>query len=417
MKYQVKDISLAAEGRKKIEWAGQHMPVLKILKQRWQKSKPLRGVKLAACLHVTSETANLMILLKAAGAEVKLAASNPLSTQDEVAAALVKYFSVPVFAVRGAKRGDYYKHLSATITAETNMTMDDGADLINLLHTKKRKFLANIIGGTEETTTGVIRLKAMAAAGKLAYPVIAVNDAYTKHLFDNRYGTGQSTIDGIIRATNILLAGKVVVVAGYGWCGRGVAMRAKGLGAEVIVTEVDPIRALEARMDGFSVMTMSAACLRGDIFVTATGDINVIDKKHFTLMKSGAVLANTGHFDVEINVKALNKLAKSKREIRREVTEYDLGGKKIYLLAAGRLVNLSVAEGHPAQVMDMSFAGQFLALKYLWQNASMLDQQVHLLPFELDQEIAKLKLKAMGIKIDKLSKEQREYLASWQIGT
>ncbi len=417
MKYQVKDINLAAEGRKKIEWAGQHMPVLKILKQRWQKSKPLRGVKLAACLHVTSETANLMILLKAAGAEVRLAASNPLSTQDEVAAALVKYFSIPVFAVRGAKRGDYYKHLSATITEETNMTMDDGADLINLLHTKKRRFLSNIIGGTEETTTGVIRLKAMAAAGRLAYPVIAVNDAYTKHLFDNRYGTGQSTIDGIMRATNILLAGKVVVVAGYGWCGRGVAMRARGLGAEVIVTEVDPIRALEARMDGFSVMTMTDACLRGDIFVTATGDINVIDKKHFALMKSGAVLANAGHFDVEINVKALARLAKSRREIRREVTEYDLGGKKIYLLAAGRLVNLSVAEGHPAQVMDMSFAGQFLALKYLWQNASMLDQQVHLLPFELDQEIAKLKLKAMGIKIDKLSKEQRKYLASWQIGT
>ena len=417
MKYQVKDINLAAEGRKKIEWAGQHMPVLKILKQRWQKSKPLRGVKLAACLHVTSETANLMILLKAAGAEVRLAASNPLSTQDEVAAALVKYFSIPVFAVLGAKRGDYYKHLSATITEETNMTMDDGADLINLLHTKKRRFLSNIIGGTEETTTGVIRLKAMAAAGRLAYPVIAVNDAYTKHLFDNRYGTGQSTIDGIMRATNILLAGKVVVVAGYGWCGRGVAMRARGLGAEVIVTEVDPIRALEARMDGFSVMTMTDACLRGDIFVTATGDINVIDKKHFALMKSGAVLANAGHFDVEINVKALARLAKSRREIRREVTEYDLGGKKIYLLAAGRLVNLSVAEGHPAQVMDMSFAGQFLALKYLWQNASMLDQQVHLLPFELDQEIAKLKLKAMGIKIDKLSKEQRKYLASWQIGT
>ncbi len=417
MKYQVKDINLAAKGKKKIEWAGQHMPVLKILKQRWQKNKPLRGVKLAACLHVTSETANLMILLKAAGAEVRLAASNPLSTQDEVAAALVKYFAIPVFAVRGAKRAEYYKHLSATLTAETNMTMDDGADLINLLHTKKREFLSNIIGGTEETTTGVIRLKAMAAAGRLAYPVIAVNDAYTKHLFDNRYGTGQSTIDGIIRATNILLAGKVVVVAGYGWCGRGVAMRAKGMGAEVIVTEVDPIRALEARMDGFSVMTMTAACRRGDIFVTATGDINVIDKKHFALMKSGAVLANTGHFDIEINVKALEKLAKSKREIRREVTEYDLGGKKIYLLAAGRLVNLSVAEGHPAQVMDMSFAGQFLALKYLWQNASSLDQQVHLLPFELDQAIAKLKLKAMGIKIDKLSKEQREYLASWQIGT
>jgi len=417
MKHIVKDLRLAPAGKKKITWAGEHMPVIKKLEEKYSKTKPLRGVYLAACLHVTSETANLMILLKAAGAQVKLAASNPLSTQDEVAASLVRDYHIPVFAARGANRAEYYRQLSAAVDTKTNITMDDGADLVHLLHGKKRNKIGNILGGTEETTTGVIRLQAMAAKGKLEYPVVAVNDAMTKHFFDNRYGTGQSTVDGIIRATNILLAGKVMVVAGYGWCGRGVAMRAKGHGAQVVVTEVDPVRALEARMDGLEVMPMSKAASIGDIFVTATGDINVIDRRHFTKMKSGAVLANTGHFDVEINVRALKKLARSTREVRPEVVEYMIGSKKINLIAGGRLVNLSSAEGHPAQVMDMSFAGQFFAAKYIFESHKRLYKQVYVLPEKLDREIAVLKLATMGISIDFLTQEQKEYLTSWELGT
>ncbi len=416
-KYNIKNINLASQGKKKIEWAGNEMPVLKSLEKKFSKNKPLKGLRLAACLHVTSETANLMILLKKSGAEVKLCASNPLSTQDEVVASLVKDYGISVYAVHGASRQLYYQHLESTVSDQTNMTMDDGADLVNLLHTKKKNYLKNIVGGTEETTTGVIRLKALAGQGKLAYPIIAVNDAMTKHFFDNRYGTGQSTIDGLIRATNILLAGKVLVVAGYGWCGRGVAMRAKGHGSQVIVTEVDPVRALEARMDGFEVMQMVDAARIGDIFVTATGDINVIDAKHIKLMKSGAILANTGHFDVEINVKALQNMAKSNKEVRPQVVEYSVGNKKINLIAGGRLVNLSAAEGHPAQVMDMSFAGQFQAAKYVWQNYKKMKPEVYVLPIKLDNEIAKAKLSTMGIQIDKLTQEQKKYLSSWELGT
>ncbi len=417
IKSKIKNIHLAEAGRKKIIWAKKAMPVLDYLQRKYKQTKPLHGLNIAACMHVTSETANLMILLKSSGAKVKLSASNPLSTQDEIAASLVKDYGISVFAVRGAKRQEYFQQLHATLDKDTNFTMDDGADLVKTLHSEKKFFLKNIWGGTEETTTGVIRLKALAKQKKLAYPIVAVNDAQTKHLFDNRYGTGQSTVDGLIRATNVLLAGKTLVVAGYGWCGRGVAMRAKGHGADVVITEINPVRALEAKMDGFRVLPMSQAVKLGDIFITATGDINVLDAKHFRQMKAGAIMANTGHFDVEINIKALRNLARTSKEVRPEVTAYELPNKVLYLLSEGRLVNLSAAEGHPAQVMDMSFAGQFLAAKFVKDNKNKLVPDVYNLPEKLDLEIAKLKLKTMGVAIDYLTSEQKNYLASWEVGT
>ncbi|ACO04662.1 MAG TPA: adenosylhomocysteinase [Persephonella sp.] len=418
MDYHVKDLSLAEKGVLRIEWAEKEMPVLRQIRKRFEKEKPLKGVKIAACLHVTTETANLMITLKAGGADVYLTASNPLSTQDDVAAALVKEFDIPVFAIHGEDRDTYYQHLYAVLDKEPNITMDDGGDLISTLHKEKQNLLDNVFGGTEETTTGVIRFKAMEKDGVLKFPVIAVNDAYTKHLFDNRYGTGQSTIDGILRATNRLLAGSVFVIAGYGWCGRGVAMRAAGMGAEVIVTEVDPLKALEARMDGFRVMPMIEAAKIGDFFVTVTGNINVIDKHHFEVMKDGAIVANSGHFDVEINIKALEELSVSQRDIRENVREYRLpDGRNIYLLAEGRLVNLAAAEGHPASVMDMSFANQALSAEYIYKNHDSLKPKVYKVPDELDFEVARLKLNAMGIQIDQLTEEQKEYLSSWEHGT
>ncbi|WP_457623217.1 adenosylhomocysteinase [Persephonella sp.] len=418
MDYHVKDLSLAEKGVLRIEWAEKEMPVLRQIRKRFEKEKPLKDVRIAACLHVTTETANLMITLKAGGADVYLTASNPLSTQDDVAAALVKEFDIPVYAIHGEDRDTYYQHLYAVLDKEPNITMDDGGDLISTLHKEKQNLLKNVYGGTEETTTGVIRFKAMEKDGVLKFPVIAVNDAYTKHLFDNRYGTGQSTIDGILRATNRLLAGSVFVVAGYGWCGRGVAMRAAGMGAEVIVTEVDPLKALEARMDGFRVMPMIEAAKIGDFFVTVTGNINVIDKHHFEVMKDGAIISNSGHFDVEINIKALEELSVSQRDIRENVKEYRLpDGRNIYLLAEGRLVNLAAAEGHPASVMDMSFANQALSAEYIYKNHNSLKPKVYKVPDELDFEVAKLKLKAMGIDIDNLTDEQREYLSSWEHGT
>ncbi|WP_457641512.1 adenosylhomocysteinase [Persephonella sp.] len=418
MDYHVKDLSLAEKGVFRIEWAEKEMPVLRQIRKRFEEEKPLKGVKIAACLHVTTETANLMITLKAGGADVYLTASNPLSTQDDVAAALVKEFDIPVFAIHGEDRDTYYQHLYAVLDKKPNITMDDGGDLISTLHKDKQDLLENIYGGTEETTTGVIRFKAMEKDGVLKFPVIAVNDAYTKHLFDNRYGTGQSTIDGILRATNRLLAGSVFVVAGYGWCGRGVAMRAAGMGAEVIVTEVDPLKALEARMDGFRVMPMIEAAKIGDFFVTVTGNINVIDKQHFEVMKDGAIISNSGHFDVEINIKALQNMSVSQRDIRENVREYRLpDGRNIYLLAEGRLVNLAAAEGHPASVMDMSFANQALSAEYIYKNHNKLKPKVYKVPDELDFEVASLKLKAMGIEIDQLTEEQKEYLSSWEHGT
>ncbi len=394
------------------------MPVLRMIRERFKKEKPLKGVRLSACLHVTTETANLMITLKEGGSEVALCASNPLSTQDDVASALVKYYEIPVFAIKGEDRDTYYKHIYEVLNIKPHITMDDGADLISTLHKEKRDILSNVIGGTEETTTGVIRLRAMAKDGALQYPVIAVNDAYTKHLFDNRYGTGQSTIDGILRATNRLLAGSVFVVCGYGWCGRGVAMRARGMGARVIVTEIDPLKALEAVMDGFDVMPIQEAAKVGDIFVTVTGNINVISEKVFLKMKDGAIVSNTGHFNVEIDIEALKRLSKSVRQIREFVEEYTLqDGRKIYLLAEGRLVNLSAAEGHPAAVMDMSFANQALSAEYIFKNAKKLENTVYPVPEDIDKEIARLKLETMGIKIDRLTKEQFKYLNSWQEGT
>jgi len=418
LKYDIKDIKLAEKGKLRIEWAEMDMPVLRMIRDRFKKEKPLKGVKLAACLHVTTETANLMITLKEGGAELALCASNPLSTQDDVASALVKYYKIPVFAIKGEDRDTYYKHIYQALEIKPHITMDDGADLVSTLHKEKRKLLSHVLGGTEETTTGVIRLRAMADDGALKYPVIAVNDAYTKHLFDNRYGTGQSTIDGILRATNRLLAGSIFVVCGYGWCGRGVAMRAKGMGARVVVTEVDPLKALEAVMDGFDVMPIIDAAKIGDIFVTVTGNINVISEKVFSKMKNGAIVANTGHFNVEIDIEGLNKLSKSKRVIREFVEEYTLkDGRRIYLLAEGRLVNLSAAEGHPAAVMDMSFANQALSAEYIFKNAKKLEKKVYSVPEEIDREIARLKLESMGIKIDKLTKEQDKYLHSWQMGT
>lgn len=418
LNYDIKDIKLANKGKLRIEWAEMDMPVLRMIRKKFKKEKPLKGVRLGACLHVTTETANLMITLKEGGAEVALCASNPLSTQDDVAAALVKFYNIPVFAIKGEDKDTYYKHIYQVLEIKPHITMDDGADLISTLHKEKKELLKDVLGGTEETTTGVIRLRSMADDGALQYPIIAVNDAYTKHLFDNRYGTGQSTIDGILRATNRLLAGSVFVVCGYGWCGKGVSMRARGMGARVIVTEVDPLKALEAVMDGFDVMPIQEAAQIGDIFVTVTGNINVISGKIFSKMKDGSIIANTGHFDVEIDIQSLEKLSKSKRTIRDFVEEYTLkNGRRIYLLAQGRLVNLAAAEGHPAAVMDMSFANQALSAEYIYKNSKKLERKVYSVPEEIDREIARLKLEAMGIKIDTLTKEQYKYLHSWQIGT
>ena len=414
----IKDEKLSVKGKQRIEWAEKHMPVLRLIKERFEKEKPLNGLKIGCCLHVTTETANLMITLKAGGADVKLCASNPLSTQDDVAAALVKEYGIDVYAITGENNELYYKHINSVLDSKPNITMDDGADLVSVIHSKRKECLEDIIAGTEETTTGVIRFKAMERDKVLKYPIIAVNDATTKFMFDNRYGTGQSTLDGIIRATNILIAGKNVVVAGYGWCGRGFALKAKGMGANVIVTEVNHLKALEARMDGFRVKPMNEACKIADIIVTLTGDINVIDKHHFELMKPECIIANSGHFNVEINIKALESMKKSKRHVREFVEEYTLqDGKRIYLLGEGRLINLTAAEGHPADVMDMSFANQALSAEYIVQNKGKLDPKVYVVPEKIDKSIAKLKLAAMGIKIDSLTEEQRKYLASWQTGT
>jgi len=418
MLYDITNIKLASLGKKRIEWAEKQMDVLRLIRHRFSQEKPLKGVTLAACLHVTSETANLVRTLEAGGAKVFLCASNPLSTQDEIAASLVKDYGISVFARRAENRQTYYRHLNQAIDQNPHMTMDDGADLVSLLHTTRQKDAKNVWGGTEETTTGVIRLKSLASQGKLLYPIIAVNDAMTKHFFDNRYGTGQSTIDGIIRATNILLAGKTMVVAGYGWCGRGFAMRARGMGAKVIVTEVDYVKALEAVMDGFEVMPMEVAASLGDIFCTLTGDLHVIRGEHFKKMKDGAIVCNSGHFDVEIDLVALKKLSKSTAEVRNNVIEYTLkNNKKICVLAEGRLVNLAAAEGHPAAVMDMSFAGQSLSAEYVVKNHNKMDKQVYTLPQMLDEQIAQAKLKAMGVMIDTLTAEQKKYLASWELGT
>lgn len=418
MDYHIKDINLAEKGQLRIEWAEQTMPVLRLIKERFGKNKPLSAVRIGACLHVTTETANLMRTLKAGGAKVALCASNPLSTQDDVAAALVKYDEIPVFAIRGEDRDTYYQHIESVLATKPIITMDDGADLISTIHSKHQELLRQITGGTEETTTGVIRLRSMAKDKVLGYPIIAVNDAMTKHLFDNRYGTGQSTIDGILRATNRLLAGSVFVVCGYGWCGRGVAMRAKGMGAKVVITEVNPLRALEATMDGFQVMPIAQAAKIGDFFVTVSGDINVIRKEHFLLMKDGAILANSGHFDVEIDKKSLQKMAKSVRKIREFVDEYVLeNNRRIYLLGEGRLINLAAAEGHPSSVMDMSFANQALTADYLVKEGDKLEKKVYSVPEHIDKEIARLKLKSMGIEIDTLTSEQEKYLSTWEMGT
>ena len=418
IEHDVKDLALADEGVSRIEWAAREMPVIKLIQEQFEREKPLRGVRLAACLHVTTETANLMITLQAGGAEVFLAASNPLSTQDSVAAALVARYNIPTFAVRGEDDPLYYRHLHSVLDAKPNMTMDDGADLVATLHKERRDLLDGIIGGTEETTTSVIRLRAMAKDGALAYPIVAVNEAQTKHLFDNRYGTGQSTLDGITRATNVLWAGKHVVIAGYGWCGKGVALRARGLGAKIIVTEVDPIRALEATMDGHEVMTMDEATRLGDIFITLTGDTSVLDRQHFEAMKDGAIVANSGHFNVEINIAALKDMSESQRRVRDSVEEYHLmDGRKIFLLAEGRLINLAAAEGHPASVRDMSFANQALAAELITRSQGKLAIEVHTVPPEIDNEIARLKLKSMGIEIDELTEEQKRYLNSWEMGT
>jgi adenosylhomocysteinase len=418
MDYDIKDVRLASKGRLKIEWAARFMPVLDSIKKTFAKEKPLRGLRMSACLHVTTETANLMETLRLGGAEVALCASNPLSTQDDAAAAMVRYFGIPVFAVKGEDHRTYYRHVNQALDHKPQITMDDGADLVSTIHSRRRTLIQEIIGGTEETTTGVIRLRSMAAKGVLAYPIIAVNDANTKHLFDNRYGTGQSTIDGILRATNILLAGLHFVIAGYGWCGRGVAMRAKGAGAKVIICEVDPLRALEAVMDGFEVMPLEAAASIGDIFVTVSGDKTVITRRHFIRMKDGAVIANSGHFNVEIDIPALTALAKKKKRIREFVDEFDLrNGRKIYLLGEGRLINLAAAEGHPAMVMDMSFANQALSTLYLSRKGRTLSKAVYGVPREIDERIARLKLRSMGIRIDRLTAEQKKYLAAWEEGT
>ncbi|MCL7451987.1 MAG: adenosylhomocysteinase [Anaerolineae bacterium] len=416
--FDVKDLSLAEAGQRRIEWAEQEMPVLRLIRERFEEEKPLAGIRVAACLHVTTETANLMRTLKAGGAEARLCASNPLSTQDDAAAALVARYDVPVFAIKGEDNDTYYRHIHQAIAHKPHLTMDDGADTVGVLHQDRTDLLEGIIGGTEETTTGVIRLRAMAADGVLRYPIVAVNDATTKHFFDNRYGTGQSTIDGLLRATNILLAGKNFVVGGYGWCSRGIALRAKGMGANVIVTEIEPLRALEAVMDGYRVMPMVQAAQVGDIFVTSTGDKNVIDLNHFEVMKDGAIVANSGHFNVEINIPALEKLAVSVHEPRPFIRQYTLpDGRRISLLGEGRLINLAAAEGHPSAVMDMSFANQALCAEYMVQHADELEATVYPVPEVIDKDIAALKLNAMGIEIDVLTPEQARYLASWQEGT
>ena len=417
MKYDIGDIKLAAEGKFRIEWASRQMPVLKLIQERFSKEKPFKGMRISGCLHITSETANLAYALKAGGADLVLCASNPLSTQDDVAASLVKS-GFPMFCIKGEDNKTYYSHIMAALDHKPQLTIDDGADLVSTIHQERTGLLRDVIGGTEETTTGVIRLKNMARAKKLKYPVIAVNDAKTKHFFDNHYGTGQSTIDGITRATNILWSGNVVVVAGYGYCGRGVARRAHGMGARVIVCEIDPISALEAAMDGFQVMPLMHAAALGDVFITLTGNRHVIDRAHFARMKNGAILANSGHFNVEINIPALEKMATAKRRTRRLVDEYELaGGKRIYLLGEGRLINLAAAEGHPASVMDMSFANQALGLEYLVKNKGRLKPDVYPVPLETDNEVGLLKLKSMDIVIDKLTREQQKYLGSWEEGT
>jgi len=417
-RYDVKDLVLASEGKRRIEWADRQMPVLAAIRDRFESEQPLTGYRIAACLHVTTETANLMRTLKAGGADVVLCASNPLSTQDDVAASLVEDYDISVFAIKGEDNDTYYSHIEAAVDHKPHFTMDDGADVIGVLHSARREQLGDIIAGTEETTTGVIRLKALEAEGKLGFPIIAVNEAMTKHMFDNRYGTGQSTVDGIIRATNVLLAGKRMVIAGYGWVGRGVASRAHGHGAHVIITEVDPLRALEASMDGFEVMTMAAAAEIGDIFCTATGDKHVVARQHMERMKDGAILCNTGHFNVEIDIPALRELAAEHRHAREFVEEFTLAnGNRLYLIADGRLVNLAAAEGHPALVMDMSFANQALGIEYAAQHASELDRKVYPVPAEIDAEIARLKLATMDVEIDQLTEEQAKYLASWDEGT
>ncbi len=416
--YDVKDLSLADAGKRRIEWADREMPVLRSIRERFEREQPLKGLTAVACLHVTAETANLMRTLKAGGMTVILCASNPLSTQDDVAAALVQHYGVGTFAIKGEDNDTYYRHILQALEHKPNFTMDDGADTVGIIHTEKRELIENIIGGTEETTTGVIRLRAMAKDGVLAYPIVAVNDAQTKHFFDNRYGTGQSTIDGIVRATNILLAGKFFVVGGYGWCGKGLAMRAKGIGSQVIVTEVDPLRALEATMDGFHVMPMADAAKVGDIFCTVTGDKDVIRQEHFAAMKDGAIVCNSGHFNVEIDIPALEKMSVGKEEVRDFVDQYtQTDGRKLFILGEGRLINLASAEGHPASVMDMSFANQALSAEYMAQNASTLEKNVYTVPQEIDTEIARLKLQALGVQIDTLTPEQVHYLASWQEGT
>jgi adenosylhomocysteinase len=415
--YDIKDSSLASAGKQRIEWASREMPVIKLIRDRFAKEKPLKGIRISACLHITTETANLALALKDGGANTVLCASNPLSTQDDVAAALVEY-GIPVNAIKGENEKTYYKHINAALDNKPQLTVDDGADLVTTLHTQRQELISDVIGGTEETTTGVIRLRSLEKAGGLRYPIIAVNDAQTKYLFDNRYGTGQSTIDGITRATNVLWAGKKVVVCGYGWCGHGVALRAKGLGSQVIVTEVEPVRALEAVMDGYQVMPLIEAAKIGDIFITIAGDKNVIDEAHLKVMKNGAILANSGHFNVEINIPALESLARSQRRIRPFVDEYTLkDGRRLYLLGEGRLVNLAAAEGHPASVMDMSFANQALCLEYMVKNRGKLETKVHPVPEEIDKQVARLKLNSMGINIDSLTPEQKQYLTSWQEGT
>ncbi|MBA4179693.1 MAG: adenosylhomocysteinase [Anaerolinea sp.] len=416
--HDVANINLAPEGVRRIDWAAREMPVLRLIRERFQRDQPLKGIRMTACLHVTTETANLAITLRDAGADLRVCASNPLSTQDDVAAALVKEYGISVFATHGEDNETYYRHIHQALEHSPQLTMDDGADVVAVLHKDRRDLLPGVVGGTEETTTGVIRLRAMAADGALGYPIVAINEADTKHLFDNRYGTGQSTIDGIIRATNVLLAGKNFVVAGYGWCGRGVASRARGMGAQVIVTEVDPVKALEAVMDGYRVMPMAQAATEGDIFVTLTGDLNVIDRQHLEAMKDGAIMANSGHFDSEINLKALTAMSEGRKRVRDSVEEFRIqDGRKLYLLGEGRLVNLAAAEGHPAAVMDMSFANQALGAEWIALNHARLEKQVYELPQEVDEEIAGLKLHAMGIKIDYLTDEQKRYLTSWQEGT
>jgi adenosylhomocysteinase len=416
--HDVKDLALAESGVNRIEWAAREMPVVRQIRERFAKEMPLKGLRIAACLHVTTETANLMLALKDGGADVALCASNPLSTQDDVAAALVAVHGIATFAVRAEDDPTYYKHIHATLDHRPQVTMDDGADLVATIHKERRDLLDTIIGGTEETTTGVIRLRAMAADGALGYPIVAVNEALTKHLFDNRYGTGQSTLDGITRATNVLWAGKNVVVIGYGWCGRGVASRARGMGAKVIVTEVEPTRALEAAMDGFQVMPMVDASKVGDIFISLTGDTHAMDTKHFELMKDGAILANSGHFNVEINIPALEQMSESKRRVRDEVDEYRMmDGRRLYLLGEGRLINLAAAEGHPASVMDMSFANQALCTEYLATREQRLPNDVYVVPEDIDKDVARLKLAAMGVEIDELTEEQKKYLSSWEEGT